>query len=282
MLGIYEKRSFADGNKVWLGQYRNLVNVLHWHFECEIIRIVKGCAQVRIGDFCFEAVEDDCFFCASEELHYIISEPGSQVDVLIMDRDLVGDITNRYTLASPKIADSVQTKKTVELIKEELRLKRPFHREALGVYTKGLILDIFRTCESVKSVHKERSDKTLITKINNDFSFITFADAVRYSGYSPSHFSKMFKSLSGMNFSEYLNVIKVEKAILLLREDPTLAMTSVAVKCGFSTIRNFNRVFKKITGYSPSALPRDFIIDVGLHVSKTERFDPTDQQSVLI
>ena len=73
MLAIYERRNFSDGEKVWFGRYRNLANVLHWHFESEIIRVVTGTAKIKIGAYFFDAVKDDCFFCADEELHYIIS-----------------------------------------------------------------------------------------------------------------------------------------------------------------------------------------------------------------
>lgn len=282
MLGNYEKRQFAEGEKIWFGRYKNLSNVLHWHFECEIIRIVRGTAQIKIGNLYFEAVQGDCFFCASEELHYIISEPDSEIDIAIFDKTLTKDITDQYTVLSPKLPHTISIETPFERIKQELHQKAQFYREALEIEAKSLIIDIFRNCPATKRKQKEPSHKNLITKINNEFSFITFDDAVRFSGYSPSHFSKMFKKLSGMAFSEYLNILKVEYAILLLRENETITMSDVSAKCGFSTIRNFNRVFKNITGFSPHALPKDFIIDSGLRIAKTENFDPTDKKSVLI
>jgi YesN/AraC family two-component response regulator len=84
-----------------------------------------------------------------------------------------------------------------------------------------------------------------------------------------------------MSFSEYLNIIKVENAIMMLR-NKNASITSISRNCGFATIRNFNRVFKKITGYSPKSLPRDFIMDTGLRISTAEHFDPTDESSILI
>lgn len=282
MLGIYEKRSFAEGEKIWFGSYRNLTNVLHWHFECEIIRVVKGKAKIKIGESCFEATENDCFFCAGEELHYIISEHGTQVDIAILDESLAADITSKYMIASPKLPKQIPVKEYLDCIKKELSQKKPFYCEAIENDARRLLIAVFRSCQIAKCPKKASLHKQLIDKINRDFSSITFQDAVHDSGYSPSHFSKMFKKLSGMSFSQYLNIIKVENAILLLQAHSSIAMTTVCEKCGFSTVRNFNRVFKKITGYSPSALPRDFIIHAGLPVSKTDRFDPTGKASILI
>ncbi len=281
MLGIFERRQFSDGEKIWFGRYRNLTNVLHWHFECEIIRIVEGSARLKIGDFCYEATKDDCFFCASEELHYIISEADTQVDVAIFDENLLPDITGKYMLVSPKLPNTIPIKEYFESIKRELSEKGPFYREAIENRARSLIVDIFQHCQIAERNKKASFHKNLIDKINRDFSFVTFEDAVSYSGYSASHFSKFFKKLTGMNFSEYLNIVKVENAIILLRHNNT-TMTSISRKCGFSTIRNFNRVFKKVTGYTPLTLPKDFIINTGLHISGVDYFDPTDKNSILI
>ena len=281
MLGIYERRQFPDGEKIWLGRYRNLTNVLHWHFECEIIRVVEGKAKIKIGNYNFAASKDDCFFCRGEELHHIICEPDAKVDIAIFDENLVTEITDKYTVVSPKIPNHIPIKESLEYIKKELSQKEPFYREALKNHIKGLVIHIFRHCEITKRKEKESLHKTLITKINTEFSFITFEDAVRYSGYCASYFSKMFKKLTGMSFSEYLNIIKVENAITLLHNH-NATITAISRKCGFSTIRNFNRVFKKVTGYSPLSLPKDFNIETGLHITMTDPFDPTDKNSILL
>jgi len=280
MLGIYEKRKFSDGEKVWLGRYKNLTNVLHWHFESEIIRIVKGSAKIKIGKSLFEAEKGDCFFCSGEELHYIIGKKDSEIDIAIFDEKLCSEIIGSLSLLSPMLPPCISVNDYFSGIKKELTEKGPFYREAVNNKMENLIIDIFRKCNFEKSERKTSFQKSLITKINNEYSFITFEDAVCYSGYSASHFSKIFKSFTGMTFSEYLNVIKIENAIILLREN--LTMTSISQKCGFSTIRNFNRVFKKITGYSPLSLPSDFTIDTGLRISGAEFFDPTDEASILM
>ncbi len=281
MLGNYERRQFSDGTKIWLGRYKNLTNVLHWHIECEIIRIAEGRAKIRIGGFDFEATKGDCFFCSGEELHYIISELGAQIEVAIFDKSLASEVTGEYIVISPKLSDNIPVNQYFDKIKKELSAKKPFYREVIENQARGLILDVFQHCQIAKRNKDMNLHRDLIAKINRDFAFFTFEDAVRYSGYSASHFSKTFKQLTGMTFSEYLNVIKVENAIMLLRGSND-TMTLISQKCGFSTIRNFNRVFKKVTGYSPLSLPKDFIMDTGLRILRAEHFDPTDKTSILI
>ena len=43
----------------------------------------------------------------------------------------------------------------------------------------------------------------------------------------------------------------------------------------FNTIRNFNRVFKEMTGYTPGTLPRDYSFACNLHRNGEGGFDPT-------
>lgn len=281
MLGNYEKRYFADGEKVWIGHYRDLINILHWHLECEIIRIVKGGAQIRIGEHRFHARPGDVFFCAGEELHSILSEPDTRVDIVIFSRSIVKDVTDQFALQTPAIADGRRAIQMMESVRRLRSEKGPFYRELLENEVRGFVLDVFRGNAIQRREEKSRFYVDLIRKINDEFAYITFADAVAYSGYSPSHFSKMFKRLSGMNFSEYLNVIRVERAIALLR-DGNQTMTAVSLQCGFATVRNFNRVFKEITGYSPRSLPGDYVPDTGIRISGSKDFDPTHRDSVLI
>lgn len=70
-------------------------------------------------------------------------------------------------------------------------------------------------------------------------------------GYEVCYFSKLFKRLMGAPYMQYRNRIRVEIAIIFLRgTDKTV--TEVAGACGFSTVRNFNRVFRNVTGVTPS------------------------------
>ena len=209
MLGNFEKRRFADGKKVWLGRYRNLTNVLHWHFECELIRIVKGNAQIKIGSNSFEGAAGDAFFCGEEQLHYILSTPGSEIEVAIFDRSITKDITERCSLISPKLPAHLPVEQYLRKIASTAEGKGLFYRETLESLARVLVLEIFRGCD----VTDQRNDfsvyNKLIGKIHDEFAFITFADAASYCGYSPSHFSKTFKRLSGINFQDYLNKLIV-------------------------------------------------------------------------
>lgn len=77
-----------------------------------------------------------------------------------------------------------------------------------------------------------------------------------------------------MTFSQYLNRVKVEEAVRLLRENKGLPVTEIAFRCGFNTIRNFNRIFKEVTGCTPRSLPKTYVPDEKFIYSVSGDFRP--------
>ena len=61
----------------------------------------------------------------------------------------------------------------------------------------------------------------------------------------------MFKKETGMNFSDYLKKIRIDNAKnMLLNTEQTVEDISYAV--GYSDIKYFSRLFKKLTGVTPT------------------------------
>ena len=69
-------------------------------------------------------------------------------------------------------------------------------------------------------------------------------------GISAPYLSGIFSEAEQMGFSAYLNNYRVEQAKQFLQQTTT-NMTDVGYKCGFNSAQSFNRVFKKITGFTP-------------------------------
>ena len=70
------------------------------------------------------------------------------------------------------------------------------------------------------------------------------------AGISKDYFSRIFKNVTGMNYSKWLNTIRLEKASELLVQDGR-TLTEVAMLSGFQSIPSFNRVFREEKGMAP-------------------------------
>jgi len=82
----------------------------------------------------------------------------------------------------------------------------------------------------------------------DDLSLVEVAKAVNTSTF---YFCKLFKRTTGLNFTEYLSQVRVEKAKSLM-PNPNLRISEIAYQVGFQSLTHFNRVFKRITGQSPT------------------------------
>jgi AraC-like DNA-binding protein len=83
--------------------------------------------------------------------------------------------------------------------------------------------------------------------LSEDLSLSTVAEKV---GFSVPYYSRTFKSVMGVNFIDYVNYQRVRFAESMLAEN-LLPVTEICFKAGFTSIPNFNRIFKKVTGASP-------------------------------
>ncbi len=80
---------------------------------------------------------------------------------------------------------------------------------------------------------------------------ISMQDAAAALRYSDAYFCKLFKQCFKVNFSAYLNEYRVNKARQLIL-DPRLSLKDIGAAVGYSDANYFTRVFKRLTGQTPS------------------------------
>lgn len=68
---------------------------------------------------------------------------------------------------------------------------------------------------------------------------------------SESHLSRLFKEVTGLNFLQYLNAWRINRAVEHLI-DPRKNISEISVNCGFPTPGYFAKIFKRFTGTTPS------------------------------
>lgn len=68
---------------------------------------------------------------------------------------------------------------------------------------------------------------------------------------SANHLSEKFKEVTGVNFVDYVALIRFEEACNLLLNS-NRRISEIAFAVGFQSLSQFNRVFKRLSGKSPS------------------------------
>lgn len=70
-------------------------------------------------------------------------------------------------------------------------------------------------------------------------------------GFHSVYLSRMFHSKMKLTLTDYIHILRVDYSKELLK-DTEMRITDICYECGFESIRTFNRIFKKKTGFTPS------------------------------
>jgi AraC-like DNA-binding protein/ligand-binding sensor protein len=114
------------------------------------------------------------------------------------------------------------------------------------------------------AVRREKDETTNMTRArqfieDHQAEPLSLGRIASVANISRHYFCKMFKKATGMSFIDYLSRVRVEKSKTLLL-NPNSRVSEVAFACGFQSMTNFNREFKRIVGRSPTqfreALPK--------------------------
>lgn len=275
MIARYEQSVLSGNLQVTAQKYAGLQNLPHWHMECELIYAEKGTSEVMTENTVYTLNEKQCVFIKSGALHYIRSDPDSIISVMKMDTELINSAVGSQTPICPLIKNSCGFAETFEKIRQEISDHKKYYEVICAGLASAMTAEIFRNekTESQKSPSESSAYKELLRIISERYADITFDEAAETMCFSKPYFSKYFRRMSGMTFSEYLNVVRVSAAVKMLSQGMSAGETAFAA--GFGTIRSFNRVFRSCTGYTPRELPKDFVFIGDAHETDGNGFDPT-------
>lgn len=277
MKAFHENRTYHSTFPFTVIMSNDIDFLAHWHNDLEIVYVFEGSIRMGINSETRILKAGDMAICSSGDIHYYDSkDSSSKIMMVIFNPSLIGFPGGwplNVRLTSPFIEKRITTREEEVCINNRLSLilqelmneynqKLEYHEQVIiGLLHEwsGLIL---RHVPSDKI--NPQKDKRRITNMKimqgvleyldvNYMHPITLADAARQANMSLFYFSRFFKSLSGMSYIAYLSNIRVNQAEqLLLTTDKTIL--DIALECGFTNIRTFNRVFKQIKQRTPSEL----------------------------
>ena len=109
----------------------------------------------------------------------------------------------------------------------------------------------------------ENSDriKLLYDFVQENYSRkITLTEISSLLNMSNVSFNRFIKKSTNKTFVDYLNDVRIEHSARLLAEED-YSVSEIAYRCGFNNIANFNRIFKKSKGRTPSQYRKDFSVN---------------------
>lgn len=264
--------------------YKSFVNFMvatqnHWHTEIEFIYLLEDSMDAYINGTYYKLSPRDIMFASSGDIHGILFSNNRrfviQFELDILESKLLDHSQIR------KIRNILSTRDKISLnwppeVKQEieaiiLALKSADERydrndivyrlEVLSLLSRLVSVCCEKLPENTEQSAKRQTlqSKRILKNLEEVFAFvrdnyhkdIRLEDAAKLLGYSPNHFTKVWKRYTGLNFHTYLNEYRVSCAISLLN-DTDLTISEIGFKVGFQSLKTFNRVFKSVTHTTPS------------------------------
>lgn len=257
---------------------------MHYHEFIELAYVCSGSGINIVEDKRCPITKGDIFIINENVKHQIIvdnpnTEPLVFYNCLFtpdliknvkIDSDLFGKIVSMF------VYNSVYSKENSEMpcimlsdgkenrlehyfekMHHEFAIKENGYYDIISLVFCQLLIEIYRLYENQSINNQEGNIKKshLIQKaikylLENYSHKLQMDDLSLHVYLSKSHFSKIFKSATGMSVFEYLQKIRIENAQHLII-DSTETLSSIAEMVGYTDYSFFNRTFKRVTGLSP-------------------------------
>ncbi len=244
----------------------------HWHNEIELIYIEYGELNININGNEYIGKKDDIFIVNKNELHSMSFNKKDTVHyALVFDLSMLffteEDIFQKQFI-SPiwenkiRFYNKLDRKPYFNEIFNKAILYNSQKNSGYMLATKAVLLEFLSLLISENQYYTvdgtgENKNKNLLLKNiilyieENSYNKITLEEISKNFNMSPKYFCKFFKSNFKKTLIEYINAVRVEQAIFLLNKNEK-SITEISLLCGFSNASYFARVFKKITGHTPS------------------------------
>ena len=163
----------------------------------------------------------------------------------------------------PFAESTARIARIMKQIMQENQEKKVGYQLMIKAYLYEIIGELIRGCgvsfEDPTDGARQRSllgmDRAM-TYVNNHLdSPLSLEEIASVAGFTRTYFSTLFSELNGLTTWDYITIRRIERSCELLRKTD-LPVIEVAENCGYGNLSNFNRMFLKIVGVSPTAYRR--------------------------
>lgn len=254
----------------------------HYHPEYELVQVTKSTGRRMIGDHIGQFDEGDLVFMGPLLPHVWVNDPkyiNNQVDdlaeaiVIHFKNDFLGEnfleipemgsFKNFLHLSNRGISIKGKAKEDINnLMKKMLKMNGIQRLSSLfsifDILSGPIEFDLLASPALVATTQRKESDRLnkIIEYVMLNFDEdISLPMAASMMNMGLTTFCNFFKENYRITFVEYVNTVRIGHACkLLFEKDQTIA--EVAYECGYNSIANFNRQFKKYKQLNPSEYKR--------------------------
>lgn len=251
----------------------------HWHDCVEILYMIEGTASQQIYDKVLNVNANDIILLNNGDIHGTWCNPNDKTKILVVKflPEMLSNTSNIYeskyiitflqNTNSNKVDSTRVFQSTDELIELFMGAYNEFVNKKIGyeIFIKGYIYQMIAILirnDNLRLYEPTIKENELI-EINPLLKYIelhykeniTLDEAAIMVNKSYYHFSRFFKKATGRNFKEYIDFVRVCEAEKLLLSK-NMNISQIAYEVGYNNVSSFNRVYKRIRGYSPGKIKK--------------------------
>lgn len=233
----------------------------HYHDHYEIYFLLSGKVRYFIDDKVFDLSEGDIVLIPPHIIHKTatLESRGAERILIAFTANFImrRPAEKIFACFGARCFRKPGIEELVLSAEYESALSDPYSEELIAGYIREILIKLTRIYD--KDLKPEGMSvnpfvEEAVHYISDNFSGdITLSALAEKAAMSASHFSRMFKAYTGFGVSEYITLVRIKNAeILLLTGDITV--TEAAARCGFNSSSYFTSVFRKVRGFTPKKL----------------------------
>lgn len=244
---FYESNDYEDENYYHAFSFQEKSFPLHFHRAFELVFVEQGQLKLDLDQKTYRLQSGEAAFLFPHQLHaYTVLIP-SVITIIMFSPELVGHFSTHYRNLLPQNP----ILKIALPPAEQLQFKGLYQKKSFLYGICAALTDSTGFYQVSLSGSGQTPLHQILSYIESHYQeHCDLAHIAAELGYDYTYLSRMFKKKMGVSFTGYLNQYRIGQACRLLdnTQDP---VSSIALQCGYNTIRSFNRNFLKLTGCSP-------------------------------
>lgn len=223
----------------------NILCVPHCHTSYEILFVIEGRIVANINGREHIVSKGECVVILPMQIHSYCTVDNSKAEISIFSNDYIFDFYNETKdkeFENPVLSYNLSDVEVLKKSNDRFEIKSILYKYCSSLMKSG-----------IKKADKSNNDLSakIVLYIQKNFkNNISLKQMANEIGYSYNYLSSYFKAQFGCGYAEYVNKFRLEEAVRMLKRTDK-SITQISFESGFTSIRNFNDVFKKEFGISP-------------------------------
>lgn len=284
---MHEQLTIYEGNPVRARHinYKHFTFPWHFHNEYEIIYVRESTGQRFVADSIEPFTPGDLTLLGHNVPHYMKSSPEYEQKklqlpvtgvVIQFEKDFMKHAISNYPALTQIKLLLEESKRGIHFPSPANQILLPLIEQLPDLKGTEQIISLLLLLEKMANLKEKRylgslhfyntlssfTDNRLekiLSYVNYHYTQnINLHHIAAMTAMNTASFCRYFKEKSGKTFMQYILELRIGYACRLLANNQ-MDISQIGVECGFNTLSHFNRIFKRITGFTPSNYRKEII-----------------------